>query len=121
MDPLLGTVYEAAAGVQVDALESVDALLHSLWNGTSAALAAGDKEAALTYLTPGAQQKYAPVFDALLADMPTIVASFSALQPVSLSPSIGAYAINRTIDGRDRIFFIYFLKDADGVWRLDAM
>jgi hypothetical protein len=116
-----GTVYEATAGVQANALASVDALLHSLWDGTTAALAAGDKEAALTYLTPGAQEKYAPVFDALLSDLPSIVASFSALQPVSLSPAIGAYAINRTIDGRDRIFFIYFLKDADGVWRIDAM
>ena len=53
--------------------------------------------------------------------MPDIVASFSPLQRVSLSPAIGEYAVNRTIDGRDRIFLIYFLKDADGVWRIDAM
>ena len=61
------------------------------------------------------------MFDALLPHMPEIVASFSPLQRVSLLPDIGEYGINRTIDGRNRVFLIYFLRDTDGVWRIDAM
>jgi hypothetical protein len=57
----------------------------------------------------------------LLADLPTIVASYSPLQRVSLSPDIGEYAVNRTIDGEDRIFLVYFLRGVDGVWRIDVM
>jgi hypothetical protein len=80
------------------------------------ALVAGDRDGALTYLSPAAQQKYEPVFDVLLPFMTDIVGSFSELQRVSMSA-----AINRTIDDRNRIFLIYFLRDADGVWRIDSM
>jgi hypothetical protein len=31
------------------------------------------------------------------------------------------YAANRTISGVNQISFIYFIKDPDGVWRLESM
>lgn len=33
----------------------------------------------------------------------------------------GEYAVNRTIDGVNHVYLIYFLPDADGIWRLDSM
>jgi hypothetical protein len=73
-----------------------------------------------------------------LTELPQIVGSFSALQWTSslapdpanpaqqvpwplVSPGIGEYAVNRMIDGENQLFFIYFVRDADGVWRLDSM
>jgi hypothetical protein len=99
----------------------MDAMFTTMWNGMNSALVAGDKEMALGYLTPSAQEKYGPVFEVLLPYMPEIVASYSSLQRVSLSSSVGEYAITRTIDGRNRVFLIYFIKEFDGVWRLAAM
>ena len=61
------------------------------------------------------QIKYGPVFDVLLPDFAGIIASYSAPQRVSVSSGIGEYAVNRVIDGADQIFFIYFLRDTDGV------
>ena len=87
----------------------------------NSALIAGDKARALSYLNVQAKTKYGPVFDALIPQMSNIVTSYSPLQRVDISENIGEYAVNRTIDGVDRIFFIYFLLDADGVWRLDSM
>jgi hypothetical protein len=58
----------------------VDQYLRTVWSGMSTALAAGDKAAAMRYLDAFAQQKYGPVFDALLPNMLQIVGSFSALQ-----------------------------------------
>lgn len=116
-----GVIHTAEAAVGVQDVAAMDALFQSLWNGMNAALLAGDKATALTFLTAGAQAKYGPVFDVLLSQMPQIIASYSSLQQVSISSDIGEYAINRTINGENWIFLIYFLKDADGVWRLDAM
>jgi hypothetical protein len=98
-----------------------DALFQSIWDGVNAALLAGDEAGALTFLTPGAQEKYRPVFDVLLPDMPQIIASYSPLRQVSVSSAIGEYAITRVIEGKNQLFLIYFLKGDDGVWRLDAM
>jgi hypothetical protein len=74
---------------------------------------------AMRYLD--ASRKIRPVFDALLSNMPQIVGSFSAPQSVSLADGIGEYAINRVINGENRLFLIYFGRNGDGVWRLGSM
>ena len=39
----------------------------------------------------------------------------------SISASIGEYAVVRTKNGVRNIFYIYFLRGSDGVWRIDEM
>lgn len=99
----------------------MDQLFNGLWAGMNEALTTRDVTTAAKFLNEGAKQKYQPVFEVLAPHMPEIIASYSPLRRVSISENIGEYAINRTINGKDRIFFIYFLKDVDGVWRVDAM
>ncbi len=103
-------VYEAVAGIQAQAAGDVDACLQALWGGMNTALVAGDRETALTFLTPAAQDKYGRVFDALLPSMPGIVASFSPLQRSAILPGIAEYAVNRTIQGHNKLFLIYFVQ-----------
>jgi hypothetical protein len=95
--------------------------LRAIWAGMNDALVAGDKERALGFFSASAQAKYGPVFDQLLPDMPAIIASYSPLQQASLSTELGEYAINRTLEGVDRIFFIYFVRDRNGIWHLEGM
>ena len=100
----------------------MDQMFTAMWSGMNTALIAGDKTTALTYLNSQAQAKYGPVFDVLIPNMANIVASYSPLKRSSLSQNIGEYAINRTINGVNRIFFIYFLRGGDdGVWRIDTL
>ena len=107
----------------VEVLDGVamDTMFTAVWNAMNIALVAGDKDTALGYLTDSAKEKYGPVFDALLPYMPDIIGSYSSLQRVSISSHVADYAINRTINGEDRIFLISFLKEDDGVWRIDEM
>lgn len=99
----------------------MDKQFQSIWDGLNTALIARDKPKALSYLNRSARVKYEPVFNALLPSFPAIVASYSALQRVSIAENMGEYAVNRVIDGVDEVFFIYLLRDPDGVWRLDSM
>ncbi len=99
----------------------MDQKFTALWSSLNDALKAKDIAKALKYLNAQAQAKYGPVFTALLPHMPEIIASYSPPQRVSITSDIGEYAVNRTINGENKIFLIYFLRDADGVWRLDAM
>lgn len=102
-------------------VDPVDAPFVSVWNGMNAALLAGDKAAALSFLTTGAQAKYGPVFDALLPHMPKIIASYSPPLRMSVTADVGEYVVIRVINGKSHLFYIYFLKDENGVWQLDAM
>jgi Bacterial Ig domain len=98
-----------------------DAMLRTVWSGMNAALVAGNKDTALSYLTENSKEKYGPVFDALLAHMPAIVASYSTLEQLSLTDTIGEYAVTRTDGATKRLYLIYFVRDASGLWRIDGM
>lgn len=115
------TRYSQTLAIVVYDAAQMDQKFTTLWNGLNDALKAKDAAKALKYLNAQAQAKYGPVFTALLPHMPEIIASYSPPQRVSITSDIGEYAINRTVNGENRVFLIYFLRDADGVWRLDAM
>jgi len=93
----------------------------ALWNAMNDALVKQDVATATQYLDAKAKEDYAPIFQELLPEMPRIVGSYSGLQPVSVRGDLAELAVNRTIDGVDRIFFIYYHREADGVWRLASM
>jgi Big-like domain-containing protein/glucodextranase-like protein len=99
----------------------MDQMFLAIWNGMNNALVAGDRDGAMVYLNFGAQRKFGPVFDVLMPFMPQIVASYSPLVRSSLSSSIGEYGVVRVFNGQKRLYLIYFLRDADGVWRIDEM
>lgn len=116
-----GNNYEVTHTIGVRSLSAMDGLFATIWTGMNNALARGDVTAALGYLNEAAKRKYLPVFSALLPQMPQIIASYSPLRRVSIGETIGEYAVNRSYNGQNRLYLVYFLKDQDGVWRLDAM
>lgn len=116
-----GSIFENELSIGIQDLTQIDQILKAQWNALNSALISNDKPLALSYLTPQAQSKYSVAFDALMPAMPTIVASYSPIIRVSNSYELGEYAVNRRINGVNRIFFVYFVRDASGVWRLDSM
>ena len=117
----LRTTHKATVGIEVGTSDARDSLFRSVWDTMNAALVRGDVPTALASLNVRAQERYAPVFNDLVAEMPAIVASYSAPQFVSADSDYFEYAINRVIDGENQIFLVYLLRDGDGVWRMDSM
>jgi hypothetical protein len=116
-----GNVHTSVTPIVLLSESALDQTIRAVWNGFRTALAAGDKARAMQYMGPLAKERYSGPLDTLTPLLPQIVASFSELQLVTLSSELGEYAINRVINGEDRIFFIYFGQDGDGVWRLQSM
>ena len=117
----VGGIHAETVPIVVADKAALDQRVRAVWTGMTSALAAGDTTSALTFLDPIARQRYAPVFSLLQPDLGTIVGTFSNLQGVSLTQDFGEYAVNRVIDGQNRIFFVYFSRNGDGVWRLGSM
>jgi hypothetical protein len=116
-----GRTYTLTTQIVIRDRAILDQELRSLWSAFVATLAAGDVDGALSYFTLQGRQRYAEALEELRGELPGIAASFSQPQTFLLSNDIGEYAVNRTLDGRDMIFLIYFLRDVDGIWRLDSM
>jgi hypothetical protein len=116
-----GNSYQATLNVVVVDPSAIDAAIRKTWSDFTAALSTGNRAAALNALDYTGQQNYGPVFDALLPEMPTIVSGFSPLTQSSITTSNGEYFLVRTQDGQKNAFFVDFILDMDGVWRLDSM
>jgi len=116
-----GVVTEKSLVVQAIDKTQLDTTLKNIWSGLNTDLSAGNRDNALKRFSGPAQAKYGPVFDALQAELPAIVASFSAPIPTSLSNELGEYAVTRTVNGVTQLYLIYYTLDTDGVWRIDGM
>lgn len=113
--------YQAQYWVVVGDRAQMDILFKSVWGDMATALTNGDKAAAMNTLDNTAQQNYGPVFDTLLPQMKQITASFSPLMQSSVSSSNAEYIVVRKQDGQQNAYFVDFIKDMDGVWRIDSM
>jgi len=96
-------------------------LLNQKWEGMRAALSLGDIETALTYFTPHAGQKYRPVFEALRANLPVIVGTLQPIRLTDLQGNVAECFTNRVEDGALNAYFVYFILDSNGFWKLVAM
>jgi hypothetical protein len=115
------TVVKPIVTVVQDAAQ-MDAKLRAIWSGMNSALAAADKATALTCLSPGAQELYGPVFDALLPLYPELIQTWSEPIADALSGNSARLGVISTDgDGARQLFLLNFLKGTDGVWRLESM
>jgi hypothetical protein len=116
-----GQQHQALLPVSVQDMSIIGASIRKTWGDLGIALAKGNRAAAMNYLDYTAQQKYEPIFDVLLPNMPGIVGSFSQPLGISISNGYAQFTIVRVINGHAEVFFVYFVLGEDGVWRLDAM
>jgi hypothetical protein len=110
-----------AVRIVVDDPAERDASFRGIWSALNASLTARDTAGALRNLSAPARAKYGPVFDALLPELPGVVASYTDFTLLEMSPSMAEYVLTRTIDGQPRSFVVTFLLGADGVWRVESM
>ena len=55
-----------------------------------------------------------------VAALPDIVTSFKAFGGLDIGGDVAQYALKRSVNGKTKIYLIEFLRDGDGVWRLDS-
>jgi hypothetical protein len=101
--------------------ERMDQKFATLWSGMNAAVIGGGLEESLTYLTSTASDRFAPVFEALMPTFAEITASFSPLHRGDLGIQMCEYLIRRNFGEETHVFLVYYVRGADGVWRLDEM
>jgi hypothetical protein len=113
-----GNAFTSTAPVWVVDAAALDALLRAKWSAVKNALRAGAIEDALTHIAIGKRPVYRAVFMALgsqLAAIDQILTDISAVRHAGLWSD---YHMLRLEDGVELSYFVLFVLDEDGIWRL---
>ena len=116
-----GNQYHATTVLNVLDVQQMDALFKSIWTGLKDKLAEGNAEEALDYFSDSAKEKYSRVFSDLGEDLPQIVSTFGDIAMNSIEGEIAEYVTIREQDGGTFAYFIYFMRDSNGIWKIKGM
>jgi sugar lactone lactonase YvrE len=89
------------------------------WSDMKEKLSEGDIEGALTYFSEASQDRYREIFTLLQAELPQIANQMQDIHLISIRGDVAEYIIVREEDGTEMGYFIYFIKDEDGNWKID--
>ncbi len=116
-----GTSYREVM-VRVDNVADLDAMLRKRWEGMKSFLAVRDVEGALQYFTEGARDKYRAIFNGIYSDLPMKIRQMRDIEMIYGRDDIAKYRITRDqlIGGELKTitYYIYFIRDQYGEWRI---
>ncbi len=116
-----GEEYSEMTVVNVMSLEQMDTLFKGKWHGLLNELGQGNAERALGFFSVSQKEKYRRVFDDLGGDLQLIVSTFGDIVVNSIEGEMAEYVTVREQDGDKFAYFIYFMRDQNGIWKIKGM
>lgn len=114
----LGNVYADRLAITVLNMTSTDTLLKEKWNGMNAKLINQDAEGALAFIVSNSHEMYRYNFDLMRDILPAIIQSMSEINLDELRDGLAKYSMNAIQDGVEYSFYVEFVKDIDGLWKI---
>lgn len=115
------TEYTATDTIVVSASTVLEAELRSVFNTMTDRLRVGAIDGALNLVSGGAYEKYRDIFLALQNDLSTVVDQLGMLSTATLGTEMAEILVIRSVGAEQKAFPVYFLRGADGIWRIDGM
>jgi len=113
-----GTTHTEFAVVQVLEPAAFDAQLQAKWRSFKEALRRGDIDGALTFIVRSQRENQRAVFEALRPLLVNIDQILTDISFVSMHGVRAEYEMRRTDDGVPLSYFVLFILDEDGIWRI---
>ena len=118
-----GTSYTETSIVHILSREEINALLKSKWQAMKEALFNKHIPKSLGYFIESSREIYQQAFNLIIDELPQIVSDMQDIEIIFLFDNTAKYRINRVhnIEGvlQTITYYIYFVRDLDGLWRID--
>jgi hypothetical protein len=118
----LDTAYGDTVAVAVYNKEEIDALLRSKWESMKSALINQEIEKALQYFADDNRELYREIYTDLGSNLPQIINEMNDIQVIVVEDGIAKYRIRKNELHKGDVYpityYIYFIQDNDGLWRL---
>jgi YVTN family beta-propeller protein len=114
-----GNTYTDTIAITILNKTELDALLGGKWEGMKEALANKDVEGAMNYYCSESQERYRYIFIRLVNLLPDIVSNMQDIEMISVLNGVAEYRIRKMEDVGEVTYYIYFVKDNAGLWKID--
>ena len=113
-----GNPYQDTIGINAMALTAMDNLLKGKWDGMKTGLSQGNVGKAVGYIASGSKNMYQYNFQLMSSLLPTIIQDMGNITLVKITDNMAEYEMTATQDGQTLSFYVEFVKDTDGIWRI---
>jgi hypothetical protein len=113
-----GNVYQDTVAIIVMNKAQLDKMLRAKWTSMTNALGIGDTATASSYISSAAGTSYQEMFNALAAQLSSIMATQTALNPVSIRNNVAKYELVTSENGKAYSYEIIFINDTNGLWMI---
>jgi len=113
-----GNAYSDTIAITVMNKTEIDTLLKEKWEGMKGELSTHNIEKAVAYFLSSSQERYRYIFTSLLNSLQDIITDMHAMEIVSIEEGVAEYRIKRQEDVRDVTYYIYFVLDQNGLWKI---
>ncbi|UCG79069.1 MAG: hypothetical protein JSV21_04375 [Nitrospirota bacterium] len=118
LNDINGNQFSEKLAINVYNEQKIDQLLQEKWNEMKRAMINKDVDGALTYFMEHSRERYRHILIQLKEDLPDIAYAMGVIQMIYMNNGIAKYRISR-MEGQDLItYYIYIVKDIDGIWRI---
>lgn len=113
-----GNVYSDTIAITVMSKTEVDTLLKTKWEGMKQALTDKDVEKAIGYFIEQPKEMFRYNFELMKDLLPTIVQDMGEIKMTGVRDRVAEYEMIAMQDGIESSFYIEFIKDFDGIWKI---
>jgi len=107
--------------VQVVIREKLDAILQSKWLGMKDSLRQGNIEQAISFFAQPSRERYRGIFNTIQSQLSDIVTGMGPIQFINLDNGVAKYRIRRQEAAGEITYYIFFVVDQDGIWRIKQL
>lgn len=93
-------------------------MLRAKGEGMKRALMEKDIQKAVDYFTDWTKERYANIFEILKEYLPQIVQEMQDIKMIYIQGDVAKYRIRRMETAGEITYYIYFVKDKDGLWKI---
>jgi hypothetical protein len=114
-----GYIYSDTIAILVMDEAELDALLQAKWNAMKAALIDGDIDRSITYIAEHRKEIYEYNLYLMSSYLTEILSGLENIELVEIRERVAEYEMWTDYEGQNYNFLIRFVKDKDGIWRIE--
>jgi hypothetical protein len=115
-----GNTHSTNTMVHVLNKTEMDGLLKGKWEGMKQALGQRNINEALNYFIMTSREEYNEIFELLVTQLPNLISAMTEINLIELTGNTAEYYIKRSQRGEEISYFIYFVKDEKGLWKISS-